>query len=914
MDEHLENRPSTRKIKIDTIKGSSKTAEFLADMVTLPAAVLLSHPANVIGWFLLAIKFGQYFWNWRDSDAPGFKETDTTLKTTYARLVYEGGKALKLKGINLVNGDNYQYLGLPRIENSQDLGSWIDLTQQALEKFKRRNREDEPICLKLPDDCPPFIQGVFSSFTRVSTGELFANKGFEPIVPSPNFFILTPEQLEDLIVSPQDIFIEGLGELADEQILHLIALAKSSIDPETRERVAGLVEKRLQEIIQKELLARKEGPENVLDRSDYAHPIRRRVNRTLYLRQREDKSLHVVESSEDGIITHTLTQALKINPNIVPIDFQSMIRLALIENHPLKKGQIAYGIYQLLQSVPFAELFRERKLTEEELLSSLKDKGLSIKADPFDLDWDLFDFGKTLKRDLIYYPLRQLRPLGYILTAYALLGMLGSAWEHRGVLMKSLITPPTLVEQLHYQTTFPQAELPSRPEWKITSAGLNPAGYYTEATSHSLQPGARWEVVNDRVRILDLPAQITGESNLVLERKVDLPLREKLTIRLPIKNGTSPVALAVSQSNGSPAEFKAYQLADGTVEVEVEQTYPRYTPWVGIRYILAETQQPQITATQKLSSLLTEQLHPYSQDIINRATEAVKRGGRFSRYLRSEIINNYYYSLYSDQNHKLLTAQTAEDLANAISSLRECPCGVCNTFEVLLASKDSSEEVLNMAFGYIHNLDTLASGRDSNYLVTRGRHAYGITDQGIILDATPFRLSESYLERIKRAGEIRAVDQDSLWQSEQVKLENDGLAKNALFHSALLFLLAASLIPAYKGAEWIKDTGRRLLEEPNRIRGVDKLILSTYSQDSLLRAEDFMTWVSWGDLQNRDRNLTAQNLSLSNKEVLATIRHRVNYDRLRDYNYHPGDFEGSFTQLTVADKARLRALAVLLRV
>lgn len=808
---------------------------------------------------------------------------DATLGFEAVQLVYRGKKEIKAGDALLTNKDNFLLIRLPKIQIPQEqisaqilgeIGSLYDLSLRAA-------KESMPgvckaVVIEIPPVNPRTPVTTLHEGTTVSAKALMEGKEVVVEDPQSQLLILTPQEFKELTRTPHEWLVMILGELADEQLPEFLRLIKSSSGKE-RETALDLFKRRLLGLLKKELDINFGGAEISFARVGESHaPARRKKPRELYLRKTPEDRLFVQFIGEDRQVEQIpVSRLLRIG--------DLSLEEILAVSSPDQKVKLAYSLWEIFREVPFEELLGERENTPQEVLEKLKQSGAALEHAE---ERSFIDRGATFKRR-VFNLKKRLRPLLATATLFAAASMLGPYLG--GVLERAADAIPSRADSTGQggESWRDFKELPSfTPEWRI-AANIDASGYYTLFTSHQFADG-QWLANTKRERAVSFP-QSLDESlpQIVLFKRFSLgPFEGSKSVKVPIKDGARPGAIAVVNADGKPASFSSYQLTDGTVELVVERKAVNSPSFVDVIVILTPADSAAIHAVERVKPPDPSKL---GEDVLSKlktAQEDSKTSGDFFGSVQKVVSGSHLYSLVSENAKGLNKAKSQEEFLNAIAADGLCRCSTCNSEAVLLSAvANTPDHFLNMAHGYLvgfpeRNLDSAPNAR---FLRAGFRHAYGITGDGSIVDATPSLassdpLTQEYLRRLDqyRLDEL-GVGENNQWQEELSAIAGraDQLKKNLMVATVLAGV--SSLFLLRGGAQIL----RRAVRAENLEAVLQGAVLTLYSKEDLKEAYALFQELSFRRDPSYPIRLYHDGPGVETKEeLLQLMENTVNLERV----------------------------------
>lgn len=820
-------------------------------------------------------------------------------------LYYKGAESLKLGGKDYLRHGYYLlYLKSPTLSENATVSEWMDTTELAINQLKGQLKEKNYrflIALDVSENAPTALRAIFAHYPYFSFDTLFKGKNLEIQDKNEGIRILTPDEFDKVILSPQELFLRGCNELGDKILLEYLKLAKNSGSKDERDRVKKLIEDRLQQILQAQAQRYFNEPEAVFHRNGIkGHTKKEKVGKTSLVRKNPQQGFSVVGIFENGQVEQSsLDRLLKTDP----YDMNA----ALEDQTLLRQAKIAYSVYQILQDIPFEELLRERMLDKEQLLTHLGERGIRVESAEINLD-PLVNSRITWRRQMRVFP-RRLLPIMFTLLAYAG-AQLGSAVKNDEQLIRSLAYQASSVPKMitggsgksaasggnsspiHELESigFPQIkEGGGTPAWKITAHGnISPAGYWTENTSFNLYDGNSWDVVRDKGSTVTLPKKSDDNlPHLTLERIVGLDA--PVAVKIPIKPEVALAALDVTSAYGNSLSFEIQELVDGTNRLVINRSGPLDGNWAKIRAELypnyTSVRAHSIADIKKLDiHLVHPRLLREIRDIYYASYEYRRPddGTNFIQNMARVIRDQYTYSNTPPRSdiERLGQSKTFEQIVNTIDDMDVCNCSVCNTLNVLLyTTVPYFSPRLNMAFGYLHNLNNPGSGKGS-FLLNEARHAYGIDEKGNIYDATPYSLNLD-----EDVTDLPIVVDE--WDKKEGLLAKETIKREDIINSLKLLGGILALIPAYGVARLIFRGVNALTSEENIRRSKDRMLLSIFGREDLERAYNFLGWMSWGNVGAEEKIPEVSGLMSDKQRLIDRVRLNLRESRVNSYNQYP---------------------------
>mgnify|MGYP003394270416 CR=1 FL=1 len=361
-----------------------------------------------------------------------------------------------------------------------------------------------------------------------------------------------------------------------------------------------------------------------------------------------------------------------------------------------------------------------------------------------------------------------------------------------------------------------------------------------------------------------------------LYRVERLKLLESKTIKIPIKDGTTLAALSIVNNAGESFPYKAFRLTDGTVEVELSRK-----PWddnsvAKIKAYLAPSDVFQVHGIGGRAPVDVSRLSDEARSRLGAAKEHVDilTGGDLPGAIAIVVGSVHRYSTDKPVNYlEIENAKTDVDVVNAIVKSDICDCDLCTTESALLSGTD-------VGLGYMFGVDNPASAsRDSKFLMGDSRHAYQLTVDGDIIDATPIvTLDAEEGEEAITLDSFGLAENISIWDSLSDDIDDE---RNLQITAGIIF----AAIGYVSGSFAYSKLGKKVSK--GKLIGVaDSAVLSQYSREDLISALELFSKMSWGGNRNASANFGFDEV-VNKLEILDKIRENIFYERLADFFEHP---------------------------
>lgn len=764
----------------------------------------------------------------------------------------------KNEEIDLIKFDNVSRNYLLELINKFPQ-EWREEKRQNLLQVLEEKKDDKIISIyseNLERDLP---NRILRSGIKIQNEELFKNKQVKLLNKQAGQLLFTKEILLESLKSDSEVFLEKIELLNDEILDTYIETVRSNPTKENYIRTKHLLEKRLKGLIAEELAITLETTELTIENKNQSlHPVKQKTNSSISVLQNHQLELIVRKINQKGKITD------KKLATLLPEIENSEINFDL---DPQARVKLAYQIYETLRLVEDISCLIE----QDESLGFDKQKDFKINGavEPFLIN-HLATLGQSLR-----LMRRRLNPILFaffcyssIQPVYTFTKELPEVWASSplnfGKPSDKFNDEGRKREFLNINRPggFPKNEV----VWQVESIGPNPispVGYYTEGLASDLTFKGEWELEtrinkedNGKERIYnrsditsfeDYLSKNEEQNFLLLTRKLNINRLTPTTLKIPIKDGTAPVAMSVVDNEGNSLDYEVLELMDISAQLIIPPS-GSINNEVVIKTVLERSSYPifkaRYNAVEQL--IFKEQLN----DKVLADLEAVRNISRipipiflprtgfldtpdFTNFTKLDV-NTFKYIQerfrYSISSQK--RGEVPSDVMNNIANSEICECTLCNTYATLLygiADQGYASRVnpINLAQGYLNTSDSRIS-----FLRKDRAHAYAIDARGNILDATPTNMADDeitkqYLEQLAKPIETQSSAQS----------KNDLDPKGLLWAGGTLGLMGLVFL------------GRALSKKVRipEVDKVDKLVTKILGQKDLEELGEKALWLSWGD-------------------------------------------------------------------
>lgn len=842
---------------------------------------------------------------------------DSALRYITTRCVYQGKIPLKEKGLALEKGDNFYYLQLTKplqISEDQppseaDIGLQIDLYEYIFNNVKQEivGKDYKAVAIEIGRSMPSFLEKRFEQMPHAIREKLLRGKDVKVQDPDKELLLLTREEFEDLVLSPQEAFVQAVNALGNPRVSHFFDLAKQAVTQEDRDEAKRLLIRSLHQVLATQIEAYFNMPEVIRGRTrDTYAPTKESFHPISYLRRTDSDFYFVQMYDGTGEVRWTPLDKL-LQTAQKPID------TILASHSPYQKAQIAYVMDGILRETPFEELVRNRILDRAELIQRLTGKEAEGTS-KLTVDVPTGPFGLVIPAGIY----KKVRP---ILTTLLMYGAYKSGLgvvNNFDAIRTSLQLPSSAIVRQYEKPRFPD-DLPQPGiDWKIEGTDAN--GYYVTDTSHQFTEGV-WKTNHEVKSKLNLPYALSSDllpTAINEERFIPLNQITDTTLKIPIKLGTRLGALAILAPDGSKIPHQAFELTDGTVQVDIAQNIINNAPSARIEAFLIPSSTDTVHASDRITPIDTTKLSTLAKAENDIATNPTNPGDNPEKLIRNIVAGTHTYSLNPPGKEALNNAKTPEDIINIVADLPSCDCEVCNSASVLASSIDTKGPAVNLAFGYIAE-DNHTTGRGDGFLRSEAAHAFGINDQGEVLDSTPStiasdQMTQDYVNLLHQTtSENDNTTSNNAWEQQQRKIQEDAQTKKT---EADGLKVIGALLAATTGAYVARQASKvlqRVFNRENVSKITDDIMLHFLSENDISKAYNFFGWLSHAKAQESQFPQGKELSNIDKRKALNRIRGNIDQFKLSQYVENPKAFERLAQKhsavLTPVEARKLRILA-----
>jgi hypothetical protein len=705
---------------------------------------------------------------------------DEQLKYQVYETLYKG-ETLTRHRAEITEGDSILHMRLPKLqwitnhkpevsEHAQLLHSQAQ--RLSLQEIAGMLKTDEltydavyfqTSSLKLP---------ALSQKQQIVEQTVYADKQVVLQNPEQEAYLLSKSEFESLIehltVSPAQLFVQGTESLQDTYLSDALAAMKHAESLDERTIAAEVYTNRLESILQQALEKKVNGSERKLSKDIHSHHYhKQKIGTMVKLVVAKDNISFLSMKSSGEVKKHPIADVFHTD--------ETKLLPTIQEFSQERNGHIATILRTMLLTHDIFELINLHEYTTEEIQQGLQKENLQLFIEPYYKS--IVNENETTKKHFTALH-KSLLPL-------ALVALLG-ATLHTG---KDVVDDiPNFgngrTNQTTEQTPFDKSQFRSFSvftdggdgeatiDWKVTPHGaIDESGYYTFGTSNFLTPFGNWSVSRDNGHTETLSDAIPSDTPfLQLEKRVT-PESLNVGYALPIRSGTAVEGLSLTDQDGNRLPAKITQFEDGSLFVTQET--PSDSQWIDIDVYLTESETPQVTA----GSPLVTKVERYETNGLNeKALEQIRPGfnqpsvggDAVEEVLFASVRDAHVYTISNslesaDTNYD--TIYTLDEIVNHIATLTGCSCSECNTEAVLFTGIDPlGGDYVNMAFGYLHQIDNNAANPIPGFLLSSSAHGYGIDEKGALRDATP--ADTSFLSFFRNiAGQLQQGENGQLQQA-----------------------------------------------------------------------------------------------------------------------------------------------------
>jgi hypothetical protein len=727
----------------------------------------------------------------------------------------------------------------------------------------------------------------------------------------PSLYELTRDEFLALAETPEEFIhrlVAGLDQRkpGSKEISELLELALKNNNQREKQAAKKLLYNFAFKMLKQEVGVLFDGPEISRVRINH-QPERLRTYPTQSIEKRAARTLHEVDNPgfflvhktlETGEISvKSLSQVLNHDGKI---DDPSDLEAVLSSDSIYRDAQILYLLIKTLDE-PNSDLFDSKKiLSRKELIDLIRKYQVEFKNftnfEETPIQANKISRGHKIRNSI----LSALITFGSIQGVHFFLNSAKSLSEQRGVLIKNRIH-----EIDTFKVGFSEKPPESVPEWGLESKGLSPQGYFVTSTSAKFANGQWKNTTEPKYENINFPKTVQPNTPTLEVEKFVLIGNDEITLKIPVRNGTTIGAINITGPNGKEIPYLADMLIDNTVNVKIDPgmignsaNLPLQALRIKASLVEATDRKPQ--ATKPLPELDISQIDngalnsikPFFENrpfgYLDYATE-LKQAKMYSINPGEEVISN------------LNQVETPEDFINFFAETDSCECDVCNTGLVLASTLNQESKdlpALNYAIGFINTDSGVLV--TSNFLMSGGRHGFAITESGEIVDGTPHTIAQDedtqrYLNNTQANSETKILTAKQAWEN-QIKsmLEQQNEAEQNKEKTDLqlriLGLALASLgsIYTYAKAKVFLTSKLRQKNEQTDPNLAEKVFLRIKEQTSTpnisskeqSRIASFLTRISYG------LNATSGNSmpEFENKhQFLNFLRNNVSIDKLLFY-------------------------------
>lgn len=454
---------------------------------------------------------------------------------------------------------------------------------------------------------------------------------------------------------------------------------------------------------------------------------------------------------------------------------------------------------------------------------------------------------------------------------------------------------------LKHRSTVAGFPPPHTVDWDVSGQGefYDERGYYTLETAHQIE-GGEWIVNQDRKRMLDLPLlpsiKNLPEDYMRISRWLELPSVNIYRFKLPVLKGTKLSYLEI----GAP--HRVYELTDGTIEVEIVQNLDKFIPAADIKAYFTKAEEPELKAVSPLQRLDESKLETGNRGKVQELIASAPTDDEgIIKAIAQKVKNSHLYSITSPNMDRLNTLNSAEELVDIVAHDALCSCDTCSAqaaLETTLGQTD--DQFVNVAFGYLNMVHALEDKERGYGGFLRGdtRHAYMLTNRGMIVDPTPSisngdEATERYLEQLRKSTSYEENKDGDIFFGRNRQLIDKKYSRNLGddlndYFSFLGVLAGFGLINGlYFGSRFMNRERRGRISQTAR-NITRKALLSPLTEGDLELAYSFFPWISFGGGTEMRRNRVP---ALSKEELLGRITENTAQEFLEEYKRNPTLFE-----------------------
>lgn len=809
---------------------------------------------------------------------------DKNLGYVSEQLVYQGKKPFPVGKERLIKGDNFLLVNLPDCPSpaheSQAL-QWYelssDLSALALGEVKRHfgGVNYRAVFVSLGSTV---TEGIIARNDHYNLRGLVAGKGLSQT--SLNWgLLLTRDEFEDLDLNPKKRLSEVAEALGDRRVLDTVELmTKTAAERENLKR--DLIRYLDRKLVTRVAAYHDGSFVRTRDSQNDYFPGKERVLSEIRV-QRVGQNLR-----GERVFYKTGERASLGIEDLVESTPDSLEEV-LKDKSPWQKLRLIVLFERILETTPLEQLFRERITDPNLLLKAINEAHLEIRGRQrlsFKFNgWSSFKAIATRWTQAIVLA----GLIGGVGLAESSLAGRGLSFMGYGFNTNS----ESIVEQRGtFSANFPDRVPAHGLDWRVEANESKESGYYTTSTSHILGTNLVWEEEMTREEEIHLPFELGKERPYIkLEKRLTLPTFGEVSIKIPVRDRSTLSALDVTDQDGKRVNFQIYKLVDGTFELVIKNNQPFSSSWADVSAYLGESFSDGPRATKKIDKLNEQELSQEVRDIVDIAYKS-SPSPYFDVGLSNAISSSHIYSLTSSDGESFAASESREERVNTIQHSPNCDCGVCNTEDVLLLSTfdPNPNNTVNMAAGYLHEVQTPGADVRGEFLLAETRHAYGLDQTGFVLDATPRTLANdektgAYL-RMFESGNDGTLNFEDEWRENLRTTAQRGEQNSLLVKS--LALIGGSLSLGL--GLFLGDKVLRLPRLP-KMRGIDfkarkreeTWFLSTLTKEDLVGVFNTLSRVSWAGNMERSGSLTLD--GMSKQQILEKLAGEIHYGRVSDY-------------------------------
>lgn len=839
------------------------------------------------------------------------------------RMVYKGKEPLKAGSVELKNGDNFFHISLPEPEakrewSSEELAFFIELYDFSLGILKDslKGKDYKAVAIEMPI----WLPNIAKNFARVDRESLFKDKKLE--VLDGKEIMLTREEFESLMTSPREVFLKAVEALGDKRFSDTLQAVLKEYSPEKRDSAVKILTERLYGILTNQVGMYFNSPEMIAGKDELNNPTRRKVYSTINLKKTDNGYLFVKITPEIGEFrSEPLGRKLGINK-------ESAVEDIINSDSRYKKAQLAFIIEGMVKEDNFfEELLRNRdKKNADELRARMKELGITVVQGTLEKSLSVAE--RMVKPKPMQKHLNKVR---YALTALFIYAAfhygINFVQEHWSEFEKFNIFNIKIFDQqlfgkndsaylgneLNHSPSFPKGVPKHSLDWKI-KGNMPSDGYWIMSTFNTFTDGAWMGGFANRTTMgdvgLNLPDKIEEKPSYINISKYVTYKDGDALLKIPIKEGTTISAVNVAALGGEKISRFVSQEPDGTIWVHVNAgAVEGTTGTVKLTYQLVPSGAAgeSVHALGKINPIDFSKLSPKAKKIITLAqANSAFRSSSFIDELAREIREDHKYSINPEGRAKVENAKTPEEYINAVADLKSCDCDVCNSALALASSLSTEKSYTNIAYGY-NNMPGSLAGAGGNFLRGETRHAFGIDNNGRIIDSTPGIPADDWetLEYIKMLhGNGSGINtEEAEWQAQMEYLGKSADRQREV--ETALKVLAGMLggLAAWQVAKLIRRNKDKL--DVGKLK--DDFLLKFIKEKDLKQAYNFLTWVSYGDKSKNTSNVSTAEFS-DKKEILEELKRNTDYGQLASYLENPKLFENQYS-LPKRQRLRMRSFA-----